>query len=475
WKCNYGINKAPHREGRFAHFYMGSHNPRDWYFKDKTDGQVGGLAAFVMLAGMDAETANRWLVERWEAAGSPIIEPEQPANGTKGTKGNGYEAALLSQTASTPVACEVLPPTQSTTASPPVTNITPFVVVEEPRKRKKNAPQAQPPGKNAVSQTPVPQAPPSEWSGALKNAIVSTCELQQLDLPPRPRLLGDWFCEGDLGFIFAFRGVGKTWLGMLIARAVSEGGSVGEWQAPAPAPVLYIDGEMPPDLMRARDRGLARGTGNLEYLNHEILFRRTHRVMNITHSDVQQAILQRCEETGVKLVILDNLSTLASGMKENDADDWDMVGRWLLDFRRRQIAVIVIHHAGRNGEMRGTTKREDDAFWIIALEDARQGSDDRRGARFVSRFTKQTRNTPEEIPPYEWHISQNQESGLIEVTHKLATGTDMLRRLVEQGVSDCTDLAEELGVSKGTVSKWAHRGVKEGWLDKEGRAYILKV
>ncbi len=197
--------------------------------------------------------------------------------------------------------------------------------------------------------------------------------------------------------------------------------------------------------------------------------------MNITHGDVQRAILERCEATGVKLLILDNLSTLASGMKENDADDWDMVGRWLLDFRRRQIAVIVIHHAGRNGEMRGTTKREDDAFWIIALEDARQSADDRRGARFVSRFTKQTRNTPEEIPPYEWHITPAGENGLIQVTHKLATGTDLLRQLIEQGITDCSELAEELNVSKGTVSKWAHRGVQEGWLDKSGRAYVLRA
>ena len=44
--------------------------------------------------------------------------------------------------------------------------------------------------------------------------------------------------------------------------------------------MLYIDGEMPPDLMRDRDRGL--GSGEVEFLNHGILFDRTEKVLNIT-------------------------------------------------------------------------------------------------------------------------------------------------------------------------------------------------
>jgi RecA-family ATPase len=77
-------------------------------------------------------------------------------------------------------------------------------------------------------------------------------------LKPRKKLLGDWFCEGDLGFIFAFRGVGKTWLAMAIAHALSKGGKLGDWQAPEPVKVLYVDGEMPADLMRDRSKGLTK-------------------------------------------------------------------------------------------------------------------------------------------------------------------------------------------------------------------------
>jgi len=242
------------------------------------------------------------------------------------------------------------------------------------------------------------------WTEALNESVITSRELRYLALAPRKKLLGDWFAEGDLGFIFAFRGVGKTWLALAIAQALSTAGKLGEWQAHEHVRVLYVDGEMPPDLMRDRAQGLERGNDELEFLNHLILFERTGRVLNIADREVQQAITQRCIKTSVKVVILDNLSTLASGMKENEADSWELLNAWLLDLRRRKIAVVIVHHAGRSGEMRGTSKREDNVFWIIALDDMKKNVDDKRGARFILHFTKPSRNTQEEVPAYEWHF-----------------------------------------------------------------------
>ncbi len=311
------------------------------------------------------------------------------------------------------------------------------------------------------------------WPDAINLAVVSSTELATMSLQARRPLLGTWFCEGDLGMMFSGRGIGKTWLALLMSKALSEGGRVGEWQAHNPTRVLYIDGEMPADLMRARDKGLGNDCGDVEFLNHEILFDRTGLVLNITRPEVQQAITERCIREQTKVVVLDNLSTLASGMKENDASEWEQVNNWLLQFRRHRIAVILVHHAGRNGQARGTSKREDAAFWVIALDDAKRSGEDIRGARFISRFTKPSRNTQEEVPMFEWHIITDNVTGRISVSHKRAQSMDVLRQCIEEGVTDCTQLAAEMGVSPGTISKRAKKAIDEGWLRKKGRGYEI--
>jgi hypothetical protein len=98
--------------------------------------------------------------------------------------------------------------------------------------------------------------PEKSWDDALAESEVTAAELHNLELMPRKKLLGDWFAEGDCGFIFAFRGVGKTWLALAIAQALATGGKLGDWQASEPVNVLYFDSEMPADLMRERCDGL---------------------------------------------------------------------------------------------------------------------------------------------------------------------------------------------------------------------------
>jgi Mn-dependent DtxR family transcriptional regulator len=50
---------------------------------------------------------------------------------------------------------------------------------------------------------------------------------------------------------------------------------------------------------------------------------------------------------------------------------------------------------------------------------------------------------------------------------------DLLRQLINEGTTECSQLAQAMGVSKYTVSRLAKRAKKAGWLDTVKREYVI--
>lgn len=306
----------------------------------------------------------------------------------------------------------------------------------------------------------------------LTDAILSADGLADIAVPQRENICGTWLRQGDLGFVFAERGLGKTWLALYLARSLAEGRNVGPWPVMKRRRVLLVDGEMPLDGIRERNTSLRTGDGELYVLNHEWLFQKSGCVLNLSHAITQVALFRLCLAQQFELVVLDNLSCLFSGLVENDADSWEQVLPWLLDLRRHKVAVIVIHHANRSGQnMRGTSKREDAAFWVLRLDGVSDHSKESEGARFVSRFTKARQGTRDELEPLEWDFQPDGES--TRVTFRRLPTAEVFKQWIRDGLSACSEIAEEMGISKGQVSKIAKRGEREGWLRIEGRIYKL--
>jgi len=325
------------------------------------------------------------------------------------------------------------------------------------------------PGPDAVAVDLKPQ-----WLEHLAKAICASAELANLTVPVREPISGEWFKQGDLGFIFGPRGLGKTWLAMFLARKIAEGGSVADWNVHKPRRVLYVDGEMSLDSIRERDTALSTApTDGMFYLQHEALFHLTGQVLNLTNPIIQAALLEQCLRDKLEVLLLDNLSCLFTGIKENDADAWEKVLPWLLELRRNRISVIFIAHAGRNGFMRGTSRREDAAFWIIQLAEAKDAGEVQNGAQFVARFVKNRNATEAECPPLEWHFSLPKGETRARVSWKKMSTMQIFRQWIEDGMNSASDIAEEMCISKGQVSKMAKRAIAEGWLKKDGRDYAL--
>src|SRR5271165_1273548 len=184
-----------------------------------------------------------------------------------------------------------------------------------------------------------------------QSALLASGQLENELIIQRKKLLGDWLREGDLGFIYGERGIGKSWFVDGLCAHLSIGKDFDTWHVPEITRVLYLDGEMPLDTTRDRFKGLAPGNENLFILHHERLFDLTGLSINLADPVTQKALTEICVTNGFKVLALDNLSCLVSGMKENDADAWELLLDWLLELRRRRIAVIIVHHAGRAGWM----------------------------------------------------------------------------------------------------------------------------
>ena len=314
----------------------------------------------------------------------------------------------------------------------------------------------------------------TEWRIHFKRATCSAKALQHVKVAPREPIVGHWFKEGDLGFIFGPRGLGKTWLAMLLACKCVEGGVIGNWEVNRPRRVLYVDGEMAMDSICQRSAALSSGDGEgLFYLQHENLFHTTGKVLNLTTRSVQTALLEQCLEDKIEILFLDNLSCLFTGVHENDADAWEQVLPWLLDLRRNKIAVVFVAHAGRNGFMRGTSRREDAAFWIISLRHSSVMDEPRNGARFAAEFVKNRNTTDDECPPMEWHMYLPPGETKAKVSWKRMDVMEIFRQCVEDGLTSATAIAEELKISQGQVSKLAKKAMMAGWLKKDGRDYAL--
>ena len=106
--------------------------------------------------------------------------------------------------------------------------------------------------------------------------------------------------------------------------------------------------------------------------------------------DLADAEAQRFYDSTVAdadLIIVDNLSTIARGLRENEADSFGPVQAWMLTQRTAGRSVLVVHHAGKGGGQRGTSRKEDTLDTVISL--ARPpGYLANEGARFEVRFTK---------------------------------------------------------------------------------------
>lgn len=282
--------------------------------------------------------------------------------------------------------------------------------------------------------------------------------------PPREKILDPWLPAQGLGMIYAHRGTGKTLFALNLAVAVVSGGNFLRWNAPRPRGVLYIDGEMPAGelqkrLKQIRDDCEVKPSASLKLITPDL---NPDGTPNLYTKKGQETIEQ--ELNGIDLIIVDSISTLCRGGLENEAESWLPVQDWGIKLRSKGISILFIHHAGKLGEQRGTSRREDTLDTVIALRQPVDYTPD-KGACFEIHFKKARGIYGEYVNPFEAMLT-NDPSGkqLWAIKNLEESLTEKIAKLLNEGVKQ-NEVAELLSVAKSTVSKHKTKAQNLGLLN----------
>ena len=276
-------------------------------------------------------------------------------------------------------------------------------------------------------------------------------DLIALDIPPREMLLDPIIPEKGLSMVYAVRGTGKTHLACGCSYAVATGTGFLKWTPNGARRVLHCDGEMAADELRGRFSAIMQGSqvkparGMLNILTADLL---EFGIGNLAEPSVQQELEPLLN--GVELLVLDNLSSLTAVIRDNDAESWNPIQEWLLRLRRRGTSVLIVHHAGKGGEQRGTSRREDVLDTSISL---RRPSDFRseEGARFEIHYEKVRGVYGDKIRPFEAKMETRDETSwsMREIED---VNFARVKALLDDEMT-IRDIADETGIPKSTVGR----------------------
>lgn len=298
-----------------------------------------------------------------------------------------------------------------------------------------------------VLETPAP--------AALSAAMVSYPDLLSLKIPERLRHL-PWLPEGGNVMVYGPRGVGKTFLQLGIAVALTTGKDLWKWACPAPVGVLYVDGEMQLDELRTRTTSLMDSPpiAPLVFLTSQLVYQRCGgKDLILTSEAMRQEVVTILDaRPDIRVLILDNISCLFSGIREDSKQDWEPINSWLIRLRHRGLATVLVHHAGKGGQQRGTSGREDSLDTVIELAKPASG-DAREGCHFELNFKKNRSTTGEVVAPLDVRLETVNERLQWAWKPLEVSMLDRARQEMAEGVQGPTELADLLGITKGYACK----------------------
>ena len=287
-------------------------------------------------------------------------------------------------------------------------------------------------------------------------------------IPPREVLMktradSAIFYAQSINQIFAWRGTGKTYIALGIVNALASGSKFLTWSASRPTRVLYVEGEIPASQLQDRlKQVIVKPSKNLRIIT---LDEQPDNEIPSLLSEYGRKLIEEAIDNA-EVLVLDSISTLFN-FSTNDEENWLAVNAWLKKLRSKGLCIIFLHHAGKQGLQRGSSKAEDLLDTSIKLE---QPLDYRieEGLRANLTFDK-TRGVA--MIDGEFQVSMEVKDGVAEFfsspigkgkTRKKLDQYETAKLLFEKNPDlSLREYAEESGIPKSSLQRY-----KEAW-DKE--------
>jgi hypothetical protein len=236
-------------------------------------------------------------------------------------------------------------------------------------------------------------------------------------MPPPDRLLGDLLTTTSRMFLVGRTGLGKTLLGFAMAGGIASGEGFLHWRSGRPARVLYVDGEMPGELIKSRSidalrrAGMPPPPGNLLIYSRDTEedFAKQFPTLGVmpplnTQAGHNFILALIAAVGGVDVVIFDNVMSLVAGDHREEIP-WNETLPLVGKLTARRIGQVWLDHTGHNTERQygSSTKawRFDAVGMMTPLPDDQRG---RHEVAFTLSFEypgKARRRTPDNWQDFE--------------------------------------------------------------------------
>lgn len=301
---------------------------------------------------------------------------------------------------------------------------------------------------------PVKAATGDESPTGLASALLEYAALVTLDLPTRRHYL-PWLPEGGNVMVYGPRGIGKTFFELGLTASLVTGTPFLKWSSSEPVGVLIVDGEMQLDELRERMTKLlpAPPKAPLHFLSSEMVYHKLHRDLILSSEAVRDEVLAILDANPkLRVLIFDNVSCLFAGLDEDKKRDWEPIAAWFIRLRHRGLATILVHHAGKTGQQRGTSGREDALDTVIAL--GRPSTHDAKdGCHFEVKFEKCRSVKGDDVGPLD--VKLNDQTKPLTWTCKdlEKSKEEQVKELLNDGLTSNAEIAEALGITRAYVWK----------------------